>query len=578
MEPPPPPPPPPPRPPSRQSPTHPPSNTNNSSVDEALLDMLKILYIPYRVKQPPVTQPLGEPAHYGIWKGHLMKFHAANMEPNIQDGNEYPNVTRHSLRTLFYQTNKKTRSKSKSSDEPKRLSFLGPQTMNIGILLNGLSKKGINANTILNAVKETDLNADGLIFNNVLSMITDKGEPRAFLDQFDMLSKKNLATKPKFENDAEDFVYNLVQLPHYLNKIRAIKFVKSIVPPTTEDRAQVKDNPIHTVTENLNNIQEVMSALISSDKLRSLLVLIRRIFSHLTRERSNRGKTVADPGDEWDAGRVELNALRQLVDTQSVPIKGETGKNTTLLHYIVAYTESKSLDVMNFASQIKGLNKVTHLKFSKIYTELRRLKTEHDALGQLLGVLNLNTETDIAQANLITLNKVYDDFKNVLQKPPPAGGSTGPTGPPPPPPQPPATGSKGPLPAGRAGVFAEMIAKQKARDERLNLGAGLPPKFESPKSVNLFTLLDTVKDHFCKSAEFLGHVPYNAAGVEAAYMVDNKYTALMNNEPEAMMNIFSQYEKEYQKAKSESQRSRVCFAAEFSDIDKTLIDGCKTPS
>jgi len=111
------------------------------------------------------------------------------------------------------------------------------------------------------------------------------------------------------------------------------------------------------------------------------------------------------------------------------------------------------------------------------------------------------------------------------------------------------------------------------------LGAGLPPKFESPKSdSSLFTLLDTVKDYFCESAEFLGHVPYNTAGVKVAYIVNNRYTALMNNEPEAMMNIFSQYEIEYQKAKSESQRSRVCFAAESSDIDKTLIDGCKTPS
>ena len=589
----------PPPPPSRQSPTHPPSNTNNSSVDEALLDMLKILYIPYHVKQPPVTQPpvtqplVGYspgPNPTGIWRGRNFKFHPVNGEPNIQDkypNLEYTHVTRSSLKKLFFQEHSLPIVKTANQSIPTKKSILPLDSVrNIEIQLKVSNIKSVD---VINAVKNMNFNADGKIFDIILKAVAVKEEgykkPMEYMTRFTPLSKEDL----EHMNAVDTLMWGVVQVPRYLEKIRAMIFVKS-----------VKEN-IDTVTENLNNIVKVMSALNSSDKLSSLLVLIRHIGSHFKMKDPflKEGEAIEKPDDTWDAYRVELNTLRQLVDTRSVVVPGKEETNTTLLHYMVALTESKSLDMMDFASQIENLKKVSQLKFGDIDAELRRLKTEHEALGQLLNGLNRDSETEIARGNLETLRERYGSLENdfFLKKvtlpnavgnpplpppvgskgpppppPPPPVGSKGP--PPPPPPPPPSAGLKPPPPPppGFTRTFKDAVLA-------VILGAGLPPKFESPKSdSSLFTLLDTVKDYFCESAEFLGHVPYNTAGVKVAYIVNNRYTALMNNEPEAMMNIFSQYEIEYQKAKSESQRSRVCFAAESSDIDKTLIDGCKTPS
>ena len=559
----------PPPPPSRQSPTHPPSNTNNSSVDEALLDMLKILYIPYHVKQPPVTQPpvtqplVGYspgPNPTGIWRGRNFKFHPVNGEPNIQDkypNHEYTHVTRSSLKKLFFQEHSLPIVKTANQSIPTKKSILPLESVrNIEIQLKVSNIKSVD---VINAVKNMNFNADGKIFDIILKAVAVKEEgykkPMEYMTRFMRLPEKDLEDM----NAVDTLMWGVVQVPRYLEKIRAMIFVKS-----------VKEN-IDTVTENLNNIVKVMSALNSSDKLSSLLVLIRHIGSHFKMKDPflKEGEAIEKPDDTWDAYRVELNTLRQLVDTRSVVVPGKEETNTTLLHYMVALTESKSLDMMDFASQIENLKKVSQLKFGDIDAELRRLKTEHEALGQLLDGLNRDSETEIAWGNLETLRERYGSLENdfFLKKVtlPNAVGN---------PPLPPSAGLKPPPPPppGFTRTFKDAVLA-------VILGAGLPPKFESPKSdSSLFTLLDTVKDYFCESAEFLGHVPYNTAGVKVAYIVNNRYTALMNNEPEAMMNIFSQYEIEYQKAKSESQRSRVCFAAESSDIDKTLIDGCKTPS
>jgi hypothetical protein len=566
-------------------------------VDEALLDMLKILYIPYHVKQPPVKQPpVGlHPGKIpkGNWRDKIMKFHAVNDKPSIQDeypDREYTHVTQKSLENLFLEKNKGARSKPRTrTAQPAHKAvnqnipeaILTPsKVMNILIVLKAQLRGGIKSDEIVEVIKNLNFEINGSVLDKLLSalleMVTDNGKLKEHMTQFQQLSPRK-----DFANLADKFMYDLVQVPMYLEKIKAMIFVRSI------------DQDIKMVTEELNTIVTVMSALNSSDKLRSLLALIRHIGSHLSMARRNKDKS--PEAIKRDAGRIELNTLSLLRGQRTVPHADRERKlngidtSTTLLHYIVALTEGIPSDMMDFASQIEDINKVSQLHFVDIEAKLLGLKAQLDVLGKI----------DELKLKHASLEKIFSKVTapNVAGNPPPppAGGggvSKGPPPPPPPPPggrlpgqpPPPPTGgggvSKAPppppppppggkllgqpppphgfvIPTQQGGVLPpvsqtrdEIVAEETNAGPR---GTLVLPKFESPDSDSLFTLFDAVKDYFCKSAEFLGHVPYT-----------------IEDEPKVMMDIFLKYELDYRESKS--QRSNVCYAAEASSIE---IAGCE---
>jgi hypothetical protein len=193
-------------------------------------------------------------------------------------------------------------------------------------------------------------------------------------------------------------------------------------------------NQIRSFSGN-NTIVNVMSALNSSDKLRSLLALIRHIGSHLSMARRNKDKL---PGAiERDAGRIELRTLSILQNQRTVPNADRTkdlkgvDTSTTLLHYIIALTEGIPSDMMDFASQIEDINKVSRLHFVDIEVKLRGLKAELYVLGKV-------DELKLKHASLEKFfSKVTAPNVAGNPPPPPAGGGVVSKGPPPPPPPPP---------------------------------------------------------------------------------------------------------------------------------------------